>query len=79
MRTTIELTDEHRARLTELAARRGIRGFSKLIGEAVEKYLDGQVERGEDLRAALAVQGLLDAAEADSLAERCQQIRREWR
>ena len=38
-RTTIELTDLQRAQLLELAARRGERGFSKLVQEAVDAYL----------------------------------------
>jgi len=39
MRTTIDLKPEHRARLLELAARRGERGFSSIIGEAVDARL----------------------------------------
>jgi hypothetical protein len=33
MRTTIEITPVHRARLLELAARRGVKGFSHLVNE----------------------------------------------
>ncbi len=36
MRTTIALEDEDRARLLALAAGRGEKGLSKIIGEAVE-------------------------------------------
>ena len=39
MRTTIELKDESRARLLDMAARRGEKGFSTIIGEAVDLYL----------------------------------------
>jgi hypothetical protein len=39
MRTTIELDDVHRAALLRLAAERGEKGFSRLVGEAVEAYL----------------------------------------
>ena len=35
MRTTIEMKPEHRAKLFELAARRGAKGFSGLVAEAV--------------------------------------------
>lgn len=39
MRTTIELTDEQRAALLAMAARRGLRGYSSLVQEALAKYL----------------------------------------
>jgi len=39
MRTTIDLTDEQRARLLAVAARRGLRGYSLLIQEALAEYL----------------------------------------
>ena len=40
MRTTIELSDEHRARLLELAARRGEKGFSSIVEEALARFVD---------------------------------------
>lgn len=39
MRTTIELADEQRAALLAMAARRGLRGYSSLVQEALAKYL----------------------------------------
>jgi hypothetical protein len=39
MRTTIELTDDQRAKLLALAAKRRLRGYSALIQEALERYL----------------------------------------
>ena len=45
MRTTIEIKPEHRARLLELAARRGNKGFSELVGEALEAYLRAETDR----------------------------------
>ena len=40
MRTTIELSNEQRAALYSMAAGRGMRGYSLLIQEALEKYLN---------------------------------------
>jgi predicted transcriptional regulator len=40
MRTTIEFPDEQRAKLLELAAGRGEKEFSRLIQEALSRYLD---------------------------------------
>lgn len=39
MRTTVELTDEQRAALAALACKRGIRGYSSLVQEALAQYL----------------------------------------
>jgi len=50
LRTTIELTDRTYTRLRAKAAERGMRGFSAIVEEALDRYL-GQGD--EDLRAAL--------------------------
>lgn len=39
MRTTIELTDEQRSALLALAGKRGLRGYSSLVQEALAQYL----------------------------------------
>ena len=39
MRTTIELTDELRAALLSLAGKRGLRGYSSLVQEALAQYM----------------------------------------
>jgi predicted transcriptional regulator len=79
MRTTIELKDEHRARLLEIAARRGEKGFSALINDAVEMYLEVE-DAGEARRkAALALRGRLGAREAADLRTATAAIRETWR
>ncbi len=40
MRTTIQLPEEHKKKLLELAARRGQRGCSRVVEEAVARYLE---------------------------------------
>jgi predicted DNA-binding protein len=51
MRTTIELSDRTYARLRAKAAERGMRGFSAIVEEALERHLNlGE----DDLAAALA-------------------------
>lgn len=79
MRTTIELTDEQRARLLQIAANRGEKGFSRLVQEAIDLYLEGQSRRGDAIQRALAVQGKLLERDADALEERVSSIRKEWR
>ena len=39
MRTTIELRDDQHAALAALASRRGMRGYSGLVQEALDLYL----------------------------------------
>lgn len=79
MRTTIELTDEQRAKLLELAAQRGLKGFSPLIREAVDRYLAEQAGRLERVRAAQAVLGTFDDDGADSLEQAMRETRSSWR
>jgi hypothetical protein len=63
MRTTIEMRDEHRAALLEIAARRRLKGFSVLVEEAVESYLKGDAAKGARRRDALALKGSLSPTE----------------
>jgi metal-responsive CopG/Arc/MetJ family transcriptional regulator len=79
MRTTVEIRDEYRARLLEIAAVRGEKGFSALVEEAVRRYLEEEDRRAEARRAAVAVHGTLTDGEADELEERVADIRRSWR
>ena len=59
MRTTIELKPEHRSRLLAIAARRGEKGFSSVLSEAVESYLGSEVERERRRLWALQLRGAL--------------------
>ena len=79
MRTTVEIPDGQRARLLELAARRGEKGFSRLVQEAVEHLLAENDSRDIRVRAALALEGSMDAKAADELAASVEHIRSNWR
>lgn len=79
MRTTIELKDEFRAKLLEMAARRGEKGFSTIIDEALELYLRA-AEAGEGRRrAALALRGTLGAREVGRIRAATSALRESWR
>ncbi len=52
MRTTIELSDRTYVRLRTRAAERGMRGFSAIVEEALERFLEQG--GGDDLASALA-------------------------
>ena len=45
MRTTIEIRPEHRSALLALASRRGHKGFSAVLAEAIESFLKDEAER----------------------------------
>lgn len=79
MRTTIEMKDEHRAALLEIAARRGFKGFSAVVEAAIETYLRGEAENTARRRKALALRGTLSRAEGARLGEAVAALRRSWR
>jgi predicted transcriptional regulator len=79
MRTTIELTDPQRAKLLELAAQRREKGFSRLIQEAVDRYLAEEASRSDRIRAALGLAGSLDDQAADAMEATAATLRKSWR
>ena len=79
MRTTVEITDAQRAELLKIAARRREKGFSSVIREALDLYLEVHRTRGEAVKKALALQGTFDDAEADSLERSVSLLRGKWR
>jgi len=79
MRTTIEIPAAQRARLLEIAARRGEKGFSRLVQEAVERFLSEEDTRKARTEAALALEGSMSAKAAEALSASVVRIRRTWR
>jgi hypothetical protein len=79
MRTTIEIKPEHRAQIIELAAKRGEKGFSGVIAEALEQFLASQKSRKRAIRDALALKGSMSEAEVAGLLSETRKIRDHWR
>lgn len=79
MRTTVELKDEHRAKLLELAARRGEKGFSDLLAEAIDIYLQSLGRDEEKRNVALGLRGSLSEEEAAALRSATRSLRESWR
>jgi len=79
MRTTIEIADEQRARLLEIAGARGEKGYSRLVREAIDLFLKERRRKESMVKAALAQRGALRDDEADEFEARTRQIRRNWR
>jgi Arc/MetJ family transcription regulator len=79
MRTTIELTDDQRAELVKLAAKRRLKGFSQIVQEALDEYLQRQGGREEAIATALTLKGCLKKREADEFEQRVKLLRESWR
>jgi hypothetical protein len=79
MRTTIEIGEEQRAQLLTLAARRGEKGFSNLIREALALYLDAYARADDTRRRALLLRGALGEKDAQRLRQDTASIRGSWR
>jgi predicted transcriptional regulator len=79
MRTTIELKDEHRAKLLELAARRGEKGFSEVVAEAIESYLETLASDEAKRQAALELRGAFGDDDAAELRGATRSLRDSWR
>lgn len=79
MRTTIQLTEEQRAELLRLAAKRGLKGFSHLVQEALDEYLRNEAKKLHLIEAALSMQGSFNGKAGEEFEERTQTIRSNWR
>lgn len=77
MRTTIELTDQQHRALSGLAQRRNLRGFSQLVQEAVDAYL--QSLEADELDLLLALEGSLTEQEEREMRARIDELRALWR
>ena len=79
MRTTVEMKPQHRSALLALAARRGEKGFSSVLAEAIEEYLDGERLRAQRRKQLLSLAGSLSAEEGERLRRVSKSLREHWR
>ena len=79
MRTTVEMKPEHRAKLLETAAKRGQKGFSSVLAEAIDVYLESQKDAVRRRKRVLALRGVLRRREAEQLRRRVVKIREFWK
>lgn len=77
MRTTVEISDAQHQALSAVAQRRGVRGFSILVQEALDAYL-ADLETDE-VDALLALEGTLSELDADEMRTRIDDVRSTWR
>ena len=79
MRTTIELDHEHRARLLEMAARRGEKGFSAIVREALDLFFSKAAARSRPDAALRRFRGCLSKGDADHFRGIAGRLRDSWR
>ncbi|MPY85238.1 MAG: hypothetical protein GEV00_18385 [Actinophytocola sp.] len=73
MRTTVDISDHQHRALSAVAQRRGIRGFSILVQEALDAYL-ANLETGE-VELLLALDGSLSDSDAKEMRSRIDDVR----
>lgn len=78
MRTTIEISEHQRSILVSLAAQRGLRGYSEIIEEAVDKYIEEQMKDPEIKKKALALRGAWKQGEAEEVRAKILELREKW-
>lgn len=78
MRTTIEISDRQRSALVSLAAHRGLRGYSEIVQEALDKYIAEQAKDAEVKEKVLALRGSWQQDEAEQTRARLAEMREKW-
>jgi hypothetical protein len=73
------MTPEHRSALLALASRRGHKGFSAVLGEAIESFLQGDVEREKRRKTMLSLGGSLSKKDGEELVRTTKELRESWR
>lgn len=79
MRTTVEIKPEHRSALLSLASRRGEKGFSSVLEEAIDSYLRHEDEREKRRSILLSLSGAISPREAERLKHAVSELRENWR
>jgi len=78
MRTTIEIREDHRVLLHAIAAERGWRGYSKVVEEAIDFYLDHHAVAAAARRALRGRKGAWSEEESARMQEAVQALRARW-
>ncbi|NLD37608.1 MAG: hypothetical protein GX654_12145 [Desulfatiglans sp.] len=78
MRTTIEISDNHRSALLSIAAQKGHRGYSKIIEDAIEHYIADQTKTVGIKNSVLAMKGSWKK-EAEEIKANIKELRKNWK
>ena len=75
MRTTIEISDKNRSILLSLAAQRGLRGYSRVIEEALEYYIEHRLKNAAEKIDILKMKGSWKAGETKRIRANLNELR----
>jgi metal-responsive CopG/Arc/MetJ family transcriptional regulator len=78
MRTTVELSDDLIAALHALAVKKGYRGYSKIMEEAVKSYLRDHEKKEGAWSVLMRMRGSWNAEEAAETRKKLEEIRENW-
>lgn len=79
MRTTIEISDKHRGILLALAAQKGLRGYSGIIKEALDYYIEHQSKTTEKKREILKMEKTWNVEETEEIRSNLVELRENWK
>jgi metal-responsive CopG/Arc/MetJ family transcriptional regulator len=79
MRTTVELSDDLIAALHALAVKKGYRGYSRIMEEAVKQYLRDHEKKEKAWSVLMKMRGSWSAEEAAETKRKLEEIRKNWR
>lgn len=79
MRTTVEMKPEHRSALLSMASRRGQKGFSSVLEEAIDLYLRTEEDREKRRKTLLSSAGSLSPQSVEKLRRHVRKLREQWR
>jgi len=79
MRTTIEISNRHRSILLSLAAQKGLRGYSGIIQEALDYYIEHKTRSADAKRDILKMKGSWKAEETKKIRSKLTELRENWK
>lgn len=79
MRTTVELPDQQRQILHSIAMKKGLRGFSRVIQEAVDFFISHKKDLGSERLQLLKLKGSWRPLSEKKTRKRIRQVRENWK
>ncbi len=79
MRTTIELSDDLISMLHAIAVKKGYRGYSRVIEEALNFYLKENEKKWAGREKILKMRGSWTIKEAEEVRKRLEEVRKDWK
>jgi metal-responsive CopG/Arc/MetJ family transcriptional regulator len=79
MRTTIDISEDHRLALNQISQMRGYRGYSKIIQEAIDYFIaHNPFDRRERIRL-LRLKGAWKQDQSKETRARLSEVRNNWK